>query len=88
MILLLLRSRAGQQGYVAPGEETVEVSVKNRSKEPKTIIVREHVWRWSNWKIEDPTMEFEKEDVNTIRFTVPLKPNEEKTITYTAHYTW
>lgn len=68
--------------------ETVEITVKNRSKEPKTIKVREHLWRWSNWKIEDPTREFEKTDAQTIEFTVPLKPDEEETITFTAHYTW
>ena len=68
--------------------ETVEVTVKNRSKEAKTIVVREHLWRWSNWEIKDNTMDFEKEDVNTIEFTVPLKPDEEKVITYTAHYSW
>lgn len=68
--------------------ESVEVIVKNRSKEPKTIIVREHLWRWSNWEIENPSMEFVKEDAQTIEFTVALQPDEEKTITYTAHYTW
>jgi len=69
-------------------KETVEVTVKNRSKEAKTITVREHLWRWSNWKLENASMESEKMDSNTIEFTVPLKPDEEKTITYTAHYTW
>lgn len=68
--------------------ETIEVVVKNRSKEPKTIVVREHLWRWSNWEIEKPTMEFEKKDAQTIEFSVSLQPNEEKKLTYTAHYWW
>ncbi len=33
-------------------------------------------------------MDFEKENAQTINFTVPLKPDEEKTITYTAYYSW
>jgi hypothetical protein len=33
-------------------------------------------------------MEFEKTDAQTIEFVVPLKPDEEKTLTYTARYTW
>lgn len=69
-------------------KETVEVTVKNRSKEAKTITVREHLWRWSNWKLENASMESEKKDSNTIEFTVALAPDEEKTITYTAHYSW
>ncbi len=68
--------------------ESVEVTVKNRSKEPKAIKVREHLWRWVNWEIEQPSMEFEKKDAQTIEFTVPLKPDEEKTVTFTARYSW
>ncbi|BCX46480.1 DUF4139 domain-containing protein [Haloferula helveola] len=68
--------------------ETIEVVVKNRSKEPKTILVREHLWRWSNWEIRDASMEFEKKDAQTIEFKVPLKPDEERKITFKAHYTW
>lgn len=68
--------------------ETVEVKVRNRSQEPKTVIVREHLWRWMNWKIEDASMEFEKKDAQKIEFTVELAPDEEKTVTYTAHYSW
>jgi hypothetical protein len=68
--------------------ESVEVTVKNRSKEAKTIIVREHLWRWSNWEILEPSAEFTKIDADTIEFEVALDPDEEKTVTYTAQYTW
>lgn len=69
-------------------KETIEITVKNRSKEPKEIIVREHLWRWLNWKIENASMESVKKDAQKIEFTVKLAPDEEKTVTYTAHYTW
>lgn len=69
-------------------KETIEVTVKNRSKEPKEIVVREHLWRWLNWKIENASMEHVKKDAQTIEFTVKLAPDEEKKVTYTAHYTW
>ncbi|MFT4175236.1 MAG: hypothetical protein QM627_01155 [Luteolibacter sp.] len=68
--------------------ESIEVSVKNRSKEPKEIVVREHLWRWSNWEIENPSQDFTKKDSGTIEFIVKLAPDEEKKVTYTAHYTW
>jgi hypothetical protein len=69
-------------------KETIEITVKNRSKEPKEIIVREHLWRWMNWKIENASMESVKKDAQKIEFTVQLAPDEEKKVTYTAHYTW
>ena len=68
--------------------ESVEVKLKNRSKEARTIVVREPLWRWSNWEIENPSAKFEKKDAQTIEFTVPLQPDEEKTLTYTARYSW
>lgn len=68
--------------------ETIEVTLRNRSKEPKTIVVREHLWRWLNWKIENASMDFEKKDAQKIEFTVELAPDEEKKVTYTADYSW
>lgn len=69
-------------------KETIEVTVKNRSKEPKEIVVREHLWRWLNWKIENASMEFEKKDAQKIEFVVKLAPDEEKKVSFTAHYFW
>ena len=69
-------------------KETIEITVKNRSKEPKEIVVREHLWRWLNWKIEDASMEHVKKDAQKIEFIVKLAPDEEKKVTYTAHYSW
>jgi len=69
-------------------KETVEITVKNRSKEPKEIVVREHLWRWLNWKIENASMEHVKKDAQKIEFIVKLAPDEEKKVTYTAHYSW
>ena len=69
-------------------KETVEITIKNRSKEPKEIVVREHLWRWLNWKIENASMEHEKKDAQKIEFIVKLAPDEEKKVTYTAHYSW
>ena len=69
-------------------KETIEITVKNRSKEAKEVVVREHLWRWLEWTIENPSMEFEKKDAQKIEFTVKLAPDEEGKVTYTAHYTW
>ncbi|MGJ8725050.1 MAG: DUF4139 domain-containing protein [Roseibacillus sp.] len=68
-------------------KETIEVTLKNRSKRAQTITAREHLWRWSNWKI-DTDSNFVKTDSNTIEFTETLEPDEVKVITYLVTYTW
>jgi hypothetical protein len=69
-------------------DETFEIQLRNRKKEAVEIRVVEHLFRWSNWSIEDRNHEFTKTDAQTIEFRVPLKPDEEKTVTYKVHYTW
>ena len=50
--------------------------------------VVEHLYRGATWDISTSSMAFTKTDSQTIEFRVALQPDEEKTITYAAHYTW
>lgn len=68
--------------------ETIEIQVRNRSEAAKTITVREHLWRWMNWEIEEADAEFEKKDAQRIEFEVPLEANEEKTLRFRVRYSW
>ena len=68
-------------------KETIEVTLKNRSKKPQTIVAREHLWRWSNWEVKTD-VPFEKIDSNTIEFAVDLAPDEVKTVSYLVTYSW
>jgi hypothetical protein len=68
--------------------ETVEVKVKNRSEENKTIIIREHLWRAVNWEVKPASADFTRFDANTIEFEINLGPDEERVVTYTASYSW
>jgi hypothetical protein len=69
-------------------DETFEIKLRNHKKEPVTIRVVEHLYRWSNWEITAKSDDFTKKDSQTIEFNVPVKPDEEKTLTYTVHYSW
>ena len=66
--------------------ESFEITLTNRSEEEKTITIREPLWRWSNCKIEKPSMEFTKINANTIEFKVVVPADSKKTVTYTAYY--
>jgi len=52
------------------------------------IRVIEKLYRWSNWTITSQTDEFKKLDSRTIELRVQVQPDEERTLTYTVHYSW
>ncbi len=69
--------------------ETFEIKLRNRKKtDAVEIRVVEHLYRWSNWNVTAKSDEFVKKDAQTIEFRIPVKPDEEKTVTYTVHYSW
>ena len=68
--------------------ETFEITLRNHKEEAVDVIVLENLYRAANWEIENPSQEYEKETSNRIRFEVSIAPEEEKAITYTAHYSW
>jgi len=70
-------------------DESFEIKLRNRKKDaPVEIRVVEHLYRWSNWNITANSDDFVKKDSQTIEFRIPVKPDEEKTVTYTVHYSW
>jgi hypothetical protein len=70
-------------------DESFEIKLRNRKKDqPVEIRVVEHLYRWNNWQITAKSDDFVKKDSQTIEFRIPVKPDEEKTVTYTVHYSW
>ena len=49
-------------------EEEIEVKLRNHKSQPVDVVVKENLYRWSNWKILTQTHNFEKEDARTINF--------------------
>ena len=69
-------------------DEAFEIKLRNRKREPVEVRIVEHLYRSSNWKLTTHSNTFLKTDSRTIEFRVQVKPGEEKTVTYTVHYTW
>jgi hypothetical protein len=70
-------------------DESFEIKLRNRKKDtPVEIRVVEHLYRWSNWEITKKSDDFVKKDSQTIEFRIPVKPDEERTVSYTVHYSW
>jgi hypothetical protein len=74
-----------QRSYI---DESFEIKVRNHKKEAVEVRVVEHLYRWVTWEIQASSSPYTKTDSRTIEFKLPLQPDEEKTITYTVHYTW
>jgi hypothetical protein len=69
--------------------ESFEIKLRNRKKDqPVEIRVVEHLYRWNNWDITAKSDDFVKKDSQTIEFRVKVQPDEERTISYTVHYSW
>jgi len=68
--------------------ESFEIKIRNHKKEAVEVRMVEHLYRAANWDVASSSPEYKKTDSHTIEFPVTIAPDEEKTITYTAHYTW
>jgi len=69
-------------------DESFEIKVRNHKKEAVDVRVVEHLYRWVTWDILEKSDPYRKTDSKTIEFPVTIPADGEKTITYTAHYTW
>jgi hypothetical protein len=70
-------------------EEDIEVKVRNQKPdEAVNVVVRENLYRWSNWTVLKKTHAFSKEDARTIHFPVRIAPKGEAIVRYTVRYTW
>ena len=69
-------------------DETFQIKLRNHKTEPVEIRVVEHLYRWNNWQISGNTDPFTKTNAQEIEFRIPVKPDEERTVSYSVHYWW
>jgi hypothetical protein len=69
-------------------DESFEIRLRNHKKEPATVRVVEHLYRWYNWAISQESDPHRQLDSRTIEYEVTVQPDQQKVITYTAHYSW
>jgi len=68
--------------------ESFKIEIRNRKDKPITVLVREPLYRWSNWEITTTSQPFEKKNSATIEYTLDVPANSEKLITYSVRYRW
>lgn len=68
--------------------ETFEITLKNHKDSAEDVVIRENMYRWSNWKISRNSHEFSKEDSRHIHFKVKVPANGEVKVSYKVDYSW
>lgn len=68
--------------------EEIEVKVRNQKKESVYVMVKENLYRWTNWQIASKSHEFKKDDARTVTFPVKIAAGAEAVVRYTVTYTW
>jgi hypothetical protein len=69
-------------------EEDIEIKVRNQKEEVVTVIVKENLYRWTNWSIIKKSQNFEKVDARTVHFPLKIAKGGEGVVRFTARYTW
>ncbi|HET7811140.1 MAG TPA: hypothetical protein VFL16_11240 [Steroidobacteraceae bacterium] len=69
-------------------EEEFEIKLRNHKPQPVEVLVKENLYRWSNWKILTKSTNFTKEDARTIVFPVKVAKDGETVVRYRVRYTW
>ena len=69
-------------------EEEIEVKLRNHKPQPVDVVVKENLYRWSNWKILSQTHKYDKEDARTISFPMKVAKDGEAVVRYRVRYTW
>ena len=68
--------------------ESIKIQIRNHKSEAVKVIIKENLYRWTNWEITKSNSDYEKVDARTIHFEVDVPADGEKTVTYTVRYTW
>jgi hypothetical protein len=69
-------------------EEAFEIKVRNHKDQPVDVIVRENLYRWSNWRVLSSSMDYQKKDARTIEFPVKVAKDGEAVVSYRVRYSW
>jgi hypothetical protein len=69
-------------------EEAFEIKLRNHKSQPVEVIVRESLYRWSQWALIDQSVPSQKKDAQIVEFPVRIAADGEATVTYRVRYTW
>ena len=69
-------------------EEEVEVKIRNHKSESVDVLVKENLYRWTNWSIKSSNHTYEKDDARTVFFPLKVAADGQEVVRYRVRYTW
>ncbi len=69
-------------------EEEIEIKLRNHQAQPVEVLVKEPLYRWSNWQIISQSVAHQKDSARLIHFNVTVPKDGESVIRYRVHYSW
>jgi hypothetical protein len=69
-------------------EEEFEIKLRNHKSQAVEVVVKENLYRWSNWKVLTKSHNYVKEDARTISFPVRVEKDAQTIVRYRVRYTW
>jgi len=68
--------------------ESFAIRLVNRGAHPQSVVVREHLYRWTQWNIVQSSTKYEKRNADTIDFKLDVPANGDAKLSYTVQYQW
>jgi hypothetical protein len=68
--------------------DSYRIELRNHKDAPAKVVVKENLFRWTQWEVLSPSHPFTKVDARTVHFDVEVPAHGVQTVTYTARYTW
>ena len=69
-------------------EEEITIELRNHKDEPVEVIVKENLFRWTNWEILRASHAWDKTDARTIHFPVEVAAAGKVELSYRVRYSW
>lgn len=69
-------------------EEEIEIRVRNHKSEPVDVLVKENLYRWTNWSIKTANHAYEKQDARTVYFPLKVAAEGQEVVRYRVRYSW
>ena len=69
-------------------EEEIEIKLRNHKSQPIDVIVKEPLYRWSNWKLLSQSQDYQRDSAQQIHFNVTVPKDGESIVRYRVHYSW
>jgi len=68
--------------------ERIEIKVDNKGKAAADVLVRDYMYRWANWRIDQEDVKGVKASASAQEYRVRIPAGGSKTVAYTVVYAW